>query len=79
MIPDELPCWEKEKEKILEFVENGIKSEGSTTSLFISGMPGTGKTATTMEVLRKVKDSHKNVKLICINGMTLSNPHQIYS
>lgn len=54
MIPDDLPCREKEKGRIIEFVEAGIKAEGSSTSLYISGMPGTGKTATTMEVLKKI-------------------------
>jgi len=44
-------------------------------------MPGTGKTATTMEVLKKMQEKYasKKLKIITINGMTLSNPHQVYS
>ena len=47
-------------------------------------MPGTGKTATTLEILRHIEQNAKEyrdikIKIIKINGMTLQNPHQVYS
>lgn len=50
--PTKLPCWDKEKEYIWQFLDTGIASKGSASSLYISGMPGTGKTATTFEILK---------------------------
>ena len=50
-------------------------------------MPGTGKTATTLEVIRRIQQhtEKKNKKslapfrFIHINGMQLSNPNLVYS
>ena len=54
-IPDSLPCREAERQQIVDYITNGLKNKGSSSSLYISGMPGTGKTATTMEVIRDLK------------------------
>ena len=84
MIPDKLPCRDEEKWKIKNFIDTGIETRGSSSSLYISGMPGTGKTATTLEILRHIEQNAKEyrdikIKIIKINGMTLQNPHQVYS
>ena len=53
--------------------------------MFISGVPGTGKTATVLRVFhdlaedRDLKPVMRRVKLIEINGMKLSEPNQFYS
>ena len=47
-ISDELPCRDDERKKILEYIKSGLKQMGSSSSLYISGMPGTGKTVTTL-------------------------------
>lgn len=52
-IPDNLPCRENEMKLITDYLENGLKNRGSSSSLYISGMPGTGKTATTCEIIKK--------------------------
>lgn len=60
----------------------GLKNKGSSTSLYISGMPGTGKTATTLEVINRIGSDKKfrnKFKFIPINGMQLANPNQVYS
>lgn len=80
MIPDKLPCRDEEKWKIKNFIDTGIETWGSSSSLYISGMPGTGKTATTLEILRHIEQNVKEyrdikIKIIKINGMTLQNPH----
>ena len=49
----------QEKEVIREFIQSGLRNRGSSTSLYISGMPGTGKTATTLEVIKKLNEERK--------------------
>ena len=48
--------------------------------MYISGVPGTGKTATVHEVRRKLEtiDNYPNFKFIEINGLKLSDPFQSY-
>ena len=53
-IPKELPCRDAERKQITDYLKLGIEGRGSSSSLYISGMPGTGKTATTLEVLRQL-------------------------
>jgi Cdc6-like AAA superfamily ATPase len=43
-------------------------------------MPGTGKTATTLEVIKYLKNVKKlNFDYIHINGMSLTNPNLVYT
>lgn len=51
--------------------------------MYISGVPGTGKTATVLEVLRTLKQSAEDgdigsFRYIELNGMKLTEPHQAY-
>lgn len=84
-IPSQLPCRDQEQQRITDFVLNGLSSNGSSNSLYISGMPGTGKTATTLEVIRKLLRSQqgrggsKKFEFIHINAMSLSNPNLVYT
>jgi origin recognition complex subunit 1 len=79
-VPDSLPCRESEKEVIREFVMSGLRNRGSSTSLYISGMPGTGKTATTLEVIKSLnRERKKKFKFIHVNGMQLNNSSVMYS
>ena len=80
-IPQELPCREKEKEYIRGFISNALESEGSATSLYISGMPGTGKTATTLEIINSFQkqNQYPSFKFIKINGMSLDKPQYVYT
>jgi Cdc6-like AAA superfamily ATPase len=41
-------------------------------------MPGTGKTATTLEVIRNLKAVF-NFEFLHINGMALTNPNLVYT
>lgn len=78
--PESLPCRDKEKEVIREFIQSGLRNRGSSTSLYISGMPGTGKTATTLEVIKKLNEERKKrFKFIHVNGMQLNNSSVMYS
>lgn len=58
-VPEVLPCREKERAQIIEYITSGVKNKGSSSSLYISGMPGTGKTATTLEVIKHLKNQGK--------------------
>ena len=80
-IPHELPWRNHEKKCIKEFIITSLESGGSQTSLYISGMPGTGKTATTIEIINELKKD-KNLpgfKFVQINGMSLSKPEEVYT
>jgi len=64
-------------------LKKGIDGRGSSSSLYISGMPGTGKTATTLEVIRNLiaqfKRTRKSFEFIHINAMSLTNPNLVYT
>ena len=51
--------------------------------MYISGVPGTGKTATVHQVISFLRDEYDAgdlpyFKFIEINGMRLTDPHQAY-
>ena len=48
-VPSELPCREKEFEKVYDLVSSSLQS-GNSRVLYISGVPGTGKTSTVLQV-----------------------------
>ena len=77
-IPDVLPCRDSERQIIVDYIKHGLKNKGSSSSLYISGMPGTGKTATTMEVIRNLKNKYK-FSFLSINAMQLTNPNLVYT
>ena len=53
-------------------------NKGSSSSLYVSGMPGTGKTATILEIMREFVKK-RNFEFIHINAMSLTNPHLVYT
>ncbi|KAH8556513.1 P-loop containing nucleoside triphosphate hydrolase protein [Umbelopsis sp. PMI_123] len=82
-VPDSLPCRELEFEEIMAHVETAIE-EGTGTCIYISGVPGTGKTATVLEVIRHLQHKSDNENLgkfqfVEINGMKVTEPSQAYS
>ncbi|KAK3089909.1 hypothetical protein FSP39_007587 [Pinctada imbricata] len=81
-VPDSLPCRDKEFDDIYTFVESKIL-DGTGGCMYISGVPGTGKTATVHEVIRTLHQATDdrelpNFKYIEINGMRLTEPRQAY-
>ena len=82
-VPDSLPCREDEFAQILSFTEGKI-FDGTGGCMYISGVPGTGKTATVKEVIRTLKSYTDSGDLpefqfIEINGMRLTEPNQAYT
>ncbi|KAM6396799.1 origin recognition complex subunit 1 [Pluvialis apricaria] len=81
-IPESLPCREEEFQDIYNFVESKLL-DGTGGCMYISGVPGTGKTATVHEVIRCLQQAAENDDLpsfqfVEINGMKLTDPHQAY-
>ncbi|KAK6188873.1 hypothetical protein SNE40_004960 [Patella caerulea] len=81
-VPDSLPCREKEFSDIYTFVESKLY-DGTGGCMYISGVPGTGKTATVHEVIRTLETACQeedlpNFRYLEINGMKLTEPRQTY-
>ncbi|ANQ06346.1 Origin recognition complex 1 protein [Plasmodium coatneyi] len=83
VVPKYLPCREKEIKEVHGFLESGIKQSGSNQILYISGMPGTGKTATVYSVIQLLQHKTKQKLLpefnvFEINGMNVVHPNAAY-
>ena len=79
-VPSSLPCREEEFAEIFGYVEAKLR-EGSGGCCYISGVPGTGKTATVMEVIRYLQDNkedYPDFNFYAMNGMRLTSPEQAY-
>ncbi|KAF4112271.1 hypothetical protein G5714_007066 [Onychostoma macrolepis] len=81
-VPESLPCREQEFQDIYNFVESKV-IDGTGGCMYISGVPGTGKTATVHEVIRSLQQSAEQDEIphfhfIEINGMKMTDPHQAY-
>ncbi|XP_070688446.1 origin recognition complex subunit 1 [Pempheris klunzingeri] len=81
-VPESLPCREQEFQDVYTFVESKIV-DGTGGCMYISGVPGTGKTATVHEVMRCLQhaadvDEIPPFHFIEINGMKMTDPHQAY-
>ncbi|XP_045870644.1 origin recognition complex subunit 1 [Meles meles] len=81
-VPESLPCREQEFQNIYNFVESKLLDR-TGGCMYISGVPGTGKTATVHEVIRCLQQAAQANDLppfqyIEVNGMKLTEPHQVY-
>jgi origin recognition complex subunit 1 len=82
-VPSALPCREEEFSAVYSHLEAAI-TDGSGSCIYISGTPGTGKTATVREVVAQLHASVQAEELddfifVEINGMKVTDPHQSYS
>ena len=81
--PAALPCREEEFAAAYAHLETAI-TDKSGACIYISGTPGTGKTATIREVIAQLQTSTEAGHLdeflfVEINGMKVTDPHQSYS
>ncbi|KAK8251937.1 P-loop containing nucleoside triphosphate hydrolase protein [Phyllosticta capitalensis] len=82
-VPASLPCREEEFSTVYSHLEAAI-TDGSGSCIYISGTPGTGKTATVREVVAQLNASVQAEELddfifVEVNGMKVTDPHQSYS
>lgn len=82
-VPSSLPCRTDEFETVYTHLESAITA-GTGACVYISGTPGTGKTATVREVVQQLNASVQAEELddfifVEINGMKVTDPHQAYS
>ncbi|XP_050484402.1 origin recognition complex subunit 1 [Bombus huntii] len=81
-VPKSLPCREEEFNNIFTFLRGKLEDK-SGGCIYISGVPGTGKTATVNEAVRClqkliVKGQLDDFDYVAINGMKLTEPRQAY-
>ncbi|XP_008503991.1 cell division control protein 6 homolog [Calypte anna] len=76
-VPDRLHAREKEMGIIRQFLREHICGR-RPGSLYVSGAPGTGKTACLSRVLLDCKDELARSKTIVLNCMSLSSPQGIF-
>uniref|UniRef100_A0A034VNB0 Origin recognition complex subunit 1 n=1 Tax=Bactrocera dorsalis TaxID=27457 RepID=A0A034VNB0_BACDO len=82
VVPQSLPCREKEFDNVFAFLEGKIEDQCGGC-MYVSGVPGTGKTATVTGVIRMLQRKQANDELppfefVEINGMRLTEPRQAY-
>ena len=53
-----LPCREKEQKIIYDYIQEGLQTNGNYNSLYIAGMPGTGKTASVKTVINILESEY---------------------
>jgi Cdc6-like AAA superfamily ATPase len=78
--PDGLVCREKEKEKVTKFLVQCLKNKNGG-SLYISGSPGTGKTALIEEVMKLEKEKipmGTKMESISFNCMDIPDLNKIW-
>lgn len=82
-----LPCRDAQKERVRVFlrqaIESGTNGIDASRCLYISGVPGTGKTATVREVVRDLQSevtqgNMSPFKVVEVNAMTLADPAVAY-
>eukprot|EP01083_Nonionella_stella_P021161 58670_1 len=83
-VPEVLPCRERERTQVKSFLQGAIRDGESGSGMYISGMPGTGKTATVSQVIRELRRKTEANKLpefdfVEINAMKLPTPHHAYT
>ncbi|GAA5796406.1 hypothetical protein HPULCUR_001778 [Helicostylum pulchrum] len=82
-IPSRLIGRENERTQMMDFWKTHVL-QNQAGCLYISGMPGTGKTAMLTEVMRLVEDDvmalrTHTVKTVVVNCMSVKEPKQIYT
>jgi len=80
-MPGLLPCRDEEKKDIANHLRAAVREGGSSKVLFISGMPGTGKTASLLDATARMQadDALKNkFVFVHINAMCLGSPVSVY-
>ncbi|XP_004684280.1 PREDICTED: cell division control protein 6 homolog [Condylura cristata] len=76
-LPDRLPAREKEMDVIRNFLRDHICGT-KAGSLYLSGAPGTGKTACLSRILQDLKKELQDFKTIMLNCMSLRSAQAVF-
>jgi origin recognition complex subunit 1 len=81
--PEQLPCRQDQYEEVLAYIEDAVQ-DGIGGCVYVSGVPGVGKTATIREAIRSLKHRATTgqisaFKFVEINGMKLNDAQDAYS
>ncbi|XP_011523843.1 cell division control protein 6 homolog isoform X1 [Homo sapiens] len=76
-VPDRLPAREREMDVIRNFLREHICGK-KAGSLYLSGAPGTGKTACLSRILQDLKKELKGFKTIMLNCMSLRTAQAVF-
>lgn len=79
-MPERMPCREKERAEVIAALRAAVLEGTLGGSLYLSGTPGTGKTATVHQALRELtadKSLHGKFRTTFVNGMKLTTPYQV--
>ncbi|XP_049635541.1 cell division control protein 6 homolog [Suncus etruscus] len=76
-VPDRLPAREKEMDVIRSFLREHICGR-KAGSLYLSGAPGTGKTACLNRILQDLKKQLKGFKAVVLNCMSLRSAQAVF-
>lgn len=84
VIPEVLPCRVEERRKIYDILRKSIVDRSSTGTIYISGMPGTGKTATLKATVRSLEKEAERGEIpvfqfVEINCLKLQAPVDAYT
>ncbi|XP_020784298.1 LOW QUALITY PROTEIN: cell division control protein 6 homolog [Boleophthalmus pectinirostris] len=77
-VPERLLSRDSERAAIRQFLEEKVLQK-KPGSLYISGAPGTGKTACLNCVLHDMKSQLSSVQTVLLNCMTLRSSHSVFS
>ncbi|XP_032802331.2 cell division control protein 6 homolog [Petromyzon marinus] len=75
--PERLLCRERETAAIVAFVEEHVVAR-VPGSIYISGAPGTGKTACLKHILHSMKKRLSNARVVFLNCMPLTSSQAVY-
>ncbi|XP_075767654.1 cell division control protein 6 homolog [Pelodiscus sinensis] len=76
-VPDQLLAREKEADIIRQFLKKHVCQE-KPGSLYVSGAPGTGKTACLSRILQDLQNDLPGSKTIVLNCMSLSSSQAVF-
>ena len=84
VLPDKMPCREMETATIKAYITRCIQKGGRNKPMYVSGLPGTGKTACISAVVKQLRAESAALLLpmfeyVVINGLKLKSPHDAYS
>ncbi|GLV36357.1 Origin recognition complex subunit 1 [Carabus blaptoides fortunei] len=76
-LPAKTPCRESEYMNIYTFISGRLRDQTSGC-MYISGVPGTGKTMTVCKVMKDLAEEFEDFVFLKLNALALTEPRQIY-